>query len=158
MGSGSIIIKRDPVTVGAVVSALIVILGSQLDWSDVLIAALVGVVTACVGIVQALNVFGTDKFTSLALNLVAAVFVLAAAMAWNIDADLQNAITAAIPILLGLFARNGVDNRFAADGTLKVASGPVEAPVAGGYTAYSSDPKHAATYYPGEGQGPGGGG
>lgn len=118
-----IIVKRDPVAVGAAIISVLGFLGAFLDWSPVLTAALIGVVTAGVAVIQAANVFGTDQFTAVAVNLVGAALGCLLAFGLNVADDVQTAILAAVPILLGLFARNGVTNRYGVDGSLTPALG-----------------------------------
>jgi HAMP domain-containing protein len=151
---GKLIIKRDPVTIGAVVIALIGVMGGWLGWSPVLIGALIAVVSAVVGVVQALNVFGTDKFVAVALNLVGAGFALAVALNVHLDADLVAAMTAAVAIVLGLFARNGVTNRLSELGGARssMVAFTSGTPMIGPITNISypmADSKSAAAWHPG---------
>ena len=115
---GSLIIKRDPVVIGAVLIALVGVLSAWLDWSQGLTGGLIALIGAATAAVQQLNVFGTDKFTALALNLVGAVFALLIGLNVTLPDSLGKAILAGVPIFLSLFARNGVTNRFAPDGSL----------------------------------------
>ncbi len=116
--NGSLIVKRDPVTIGAVLISLLGLVGVWADLDPVLTAALVGIVIAGVAVIQSVNVFGTDKFTSVAVNLVGALLAALLAFNLNINEDVQTALLAAIPILLGLFARGAVTNRFSTLGEL----------------------------------------
>ncbi len=113
-----LIVKRDPVTIGAVLISLLGLVGVWADLDPILTAALVGIVVAGVAVIQSANVFGTDKFTSVAVNAVGALLAVLLAFNLNITEDVQTALLAAVPILLGLFARNGVTNKLSVNGAL----------------------------------------
>ena len=67
--------------------------------------------------VQSLNVFGSDKFTALAVNFGAAAIAVFVAWGVPLGDSLQTLILGVVAAVLGLFARNGVTNQYATDGT-----------------------------------------
>ena len=119
--TGTIILKRDPVTVGAVLTALLALLGVSFEWPAAVTVAAIGVVTAGVAVVQALNTFGTDKFTAIGLNVVGAAIGLVVSLNIEVSDEMQTAIMAVAVTVFGLFARNGVTNRYGPTGQLKLA-------------------------------------
>lgn len=117
-----IIVKRDPVTIGVVLSAIVLMLGYMLGWSVEFSGSVVAVITVGVGVVQALNVFGTDAFVALAINFVAAI--LTAYTAWSgipVSDSLKVLIMGLITAVLGMVTRNGVTNKTAPNGTQRDA-------------------------------------
>ena len=110
------IIKRDPVTVGVVFTALVLLLGNQLGWPIEATGSVTVLIAAGVAVVQVLNVFGSDKFTAAAVQLVVAG--IATFVAWGIQIPDETAtlIIGLVVAVLGFFSRNGVTNRHTVDG------------------------------------------
>lgn len=123
--NGGLYVRRDPVTIGAAISVIFTMLSVAAHWPLGVQVAGTLVIGAAVAVVQAINVFGTDKFTAVGVNFVGAALGLLLALNLHVPDDLQKAVMAAVPILLALFARGQVTNRFTAMGTERTTSDPV---------------------------------
>lgn len=107
-----LIFKRNPIELAGVVNAVIVALGLLLGWDVLVTGCIVAAVTAIAGVVQYLNVFGTDQFTALAINAVGTILTLMVALGFDqLTDEVQSSLLVIVPLALGLFARNGVTNK-----------------------------------------------